>query len=64
MSLATRGAVVAPMNGIPAQWEPGPIPQNSRPSAIAGITAIKTVSLCCTIAAVVSLTRPHTTAGS
>jgi hypothetical protein len=69
MSLATWGAV-APMNRILAQWEPGPIPANFatvRDRWEAGHianTAIKTVGLCCTIAAVVSLTGPHATAGS
>ena len=66
VSLATWISVVAPMNAILAQWEPGPIPENFaavRNQWEAGhiaISAIKTTGLCCAIAAALSIGRPGT----
>ena len=60
-SLATWFAVVAPMNAILAQWEPGPIPDNFeavRNRWEAGhivISAVKVVGLSCMIAGVLSI---------
>jgi H+/Cl- antiporter ClcA len=62
-SLATWLAVVAPMNAVLAQWEPGPVPEtfeavrNRWEAGHIGITAIKFVGLCCVIAGALSLGR-------
>ena len=60
-SLATWFAVVAPMNAILAQWEPGPIPDNFEAvrnrweAGHIAISAIKVVGLSCMIAGVLSI---------
>ena len=61
VSLATWFGVVAPMNAILAQWEPGPIPDNFEAvrnqweTGHIAITVIKTIGLSCAIACVLSL---------
>lgn len=68
-SLVTWISVVAPMNAILAQWDPGPIPETFaavRDQWEAGhiaITAIKIAGLSCAIAAGLSLARPRVNAG-
>jgi hypothetical protein len=63
VSLATWFAVVAPMNAVLAQWEPGAVPETFeavRDRWEAGhiaISAIKFVGLGCLIAAALSLGR-------
>ena len=66
-ALVTWLSVVAPMNAILAQWNPGRIPENFaavRNRWEAGhiaITGIKVVGLGCAIAAGLALGRPHVT---
>ena len=63
VSLATWLAVVAPMNAVLAQWEPGPVPEtfeavrNRWEAGHIAITAIKFAGLCCVIAGALSLGR-------
>jgi hypothetical protein len=62
-SLATWFSVVAPVNAVLAQWEPGPIPEDFaavRDRWETGhivISAIKMVGLCCAIAGALSAGR-------
>ena len=61
--------VVAPMNAILAQWEPGPIPDNFEAvrnqweTGHIAITVIKTIGLSCAIACVLSLVPRRAVAG-